>query len=116
MTLDGVERKLPADALLIWDAKNPVAVAGIMGGADTEVTDSTKDIFLESAYFEPTSIRRTSKALGLKSESSYRFERGADIEFLDKALDRAAALVQEVAGGRIYRKVDVYPKNMCPFL
>lgn len=114
VTLDGVERKLPADALLIWDSKNPVAVAGIMGGADTEVTDSTKDIFLESAYFEPASIRRTSKALGLKSESSYRFERGADIEFLDKALDRAASLVQEVAGGRIYRKIDVYQKKYVP--
>ena len=111
VTLDGVERKLPPDALLIWDAKNPVAIAGIMGGSDTEVTDSTRDIFLEIAYFEPISIRRTSRTLGLKSESSYRFERGADIEFLGKALDRAASLAQEIAGGRIYKKVDVYPKR-----
>lgn len=114
VTLDGVERKLPADALLIWDAKNPVAIAGIMGGVETEVTDSTNDIFLESAYFEPTSTRRTSKALGIKSESSYRFERGADIEFLSKALDRAAFLMQQIAGGRIYKKIDVYPKRFVP--
>lgn len=114
VTLDGIERKLPADALLIWDAKNPVAIAGIMGGVETEVTDSTNDIFLESAYFEPTSIRRTSKALGIRSESSYRFERGADIEFLSKALDRAASLMQQIAGGRIYKKIDVYPKRFVP--
>lgn len=111
VTLDGVERKLPPDALLIWDAENPVAIAGVMGGTETEVTDSTTDVFLESAYFKPSSIRRTSRALGLKSESSYRFERGADIEFLSKALDRAALLIQQIAGGRIYRKIDVYPKG-----
>jgi len=114
VTLDGVERKLSADALLVWDAKNPVAIAGIMGGAETEVTDSTRDIFLESAYFEPRSIRKTSRTLGLKSESSYRFERGTDIEFLSKALDRAAFLIQQIAGGTIYKKVDIYPKRFVP--
>jgi len=114
VTLDGIERKLPPDALLIWDAKNPVAIAGIMGGSETEVSDSTQDVFLESAYFEPTSVRRTSKALGLKSESSYRFERGSDIEALSNSLDRAASLIQQVSCGRVYKKVDVYPKRFVP--
>lgn len=108
-TLDGVERKLPDGALLIWDATRPVAVAGIMGGADSEVKDSTKNIFLESAYFLPASVRRTSKVLGLKTESAYRFERGTDIEFLDKALDRAASLIAQAAGGRVSKKADAYP-------
>ena len=114
VTLDGIERKLPPDALLIWDAKNPVAIAGVMGGAETEVSDFTHDVFLESAYFEPTSVRRTSRALGLKSESSYRFERGADIEALSNALDRATSLIRQVAGGMVYKKVDVYPKRFVP--
>jgi phenylalanyl-tRNA synthetase beta chain len=114
VTLDGIDRKLPPDALLIWDAKNPVAIAGVMGGAETEVGDFTHDVFLESAYFEPTSVRRTSKALGLKSESSYRFERGTDIEALSNALDRAAYLIQQVAGGKVYKKIDVYPKRFVP--
>ncbi|MBI3378206.1 MAG: phenylalanine--tRNA ligase subunit beta [Nitrospirae bacterium] len=114
VTLDGIERKLPPDALLIWDAKNPVAIAGVMGGAETEVSDFTHDVFLESAYFEPASVRRTSRALGLKSESSYRFERGTDIEALSNALDRAAYLIRQVSGGMVYKKVDVYPKRFVP--
>jgi len=114
VTLDGVERKLPPDALLIWDAKNPVAIAGLMGGAETEVGDFTQDVFLESAYFEPSSVRRTSKALGLKSESSYRFERGADIAALSDALDRAAFLIRQISGGKVYKKIDVYPKRFSP--
>lgn len=108
-TLDSVERALPEDSLLIWDSSSPVAVAGVMGGADSGVTVTTKNIFLESAYFEPTSVRRTSKQLGLRSEASYRFERGTDIEFLEKALDRAALLMQETGGGTIHELVDVYP-------
>jgi phenylalanyl-tRNA synthetase beta chain len=108
-TLDGTERKLPEEALLVWDAKEPVAVAGIMGGEESGVTSGTRNIFLESAWFEPTSIRRTSKALGLKSESSYRFERGTDIEFLVMALDRAALLMKETGGGTIHGIVDAYP-------
>lgn len=110
-TLDGVEREIPTDSLLIWDLERPVAVAGVMGGLDTEVKETTKDIFIESAYFEPRSVRRTSKTLGLKTESSYRFERGTDIKMLKKALDRAAYLVREVAGGTIYGKIDVYPRR-----
>ncbi len=109
LTLDAVERELPEDALLIWDAKKPIAVAGIMGGLETEVSDRTKNIFLESAYFEPFSIRRTSKSLNLVSESSYRFERGTDIECLVKALNRAAIMIRDVAGGTISEIIDDYP-------
>lgn len=113
-TLDAVERKLPNDALLIWDAKNPVAIAGIMGGADTEVSGSTKNIFLESAYFNPASVRRTSKGMGLSTEASYRFEREADVDFLIRALDRTAYLIQKIAGGKVYKKTDVYAKRYVP--
>lgn len=113
-TLDGIEREMPDDSLLIWDAERPIAIAGVMGGMETEVADSTVDIFIESAYFEPVSVRRTSKALGLKTESSYRFERGTDIKMLKKALDRAAYLMKEVAGGIICGKIDIYPKRYKP--
>ena len=108
-TLDGIERELPEDALLIWDSVNSIAIAGVMGGMETEVSDRTKNIFLESAYFEPFSIRRTSKKLNLTSESSYRFERGTDIEFLEKALNRAALIISEIADGTIHKIIDVYP-------
>ncbi|MEW6162900.1 MAG: phenylalanine--tRNA ligase subunit beta [Nitrospirota bacterium] len=114
VTLDGIKRDLPKDALLIWDIEGPIAVAGIMGGSETEVSDKTKNIFLESAYFEPLSVRRTSKRLNLISESSYRFERGTDIEFLEKALNRAALLIREVAGGIIHEIIDVYPVKYVP--
>ncbi len=108
-TLDGVERSVPPDALLIWDAEKPIAVAGVMGGQESEVTSGTRTVFLESAYFESSSIRRTSRGLGLISESSYRFERGTDIEFLERALDRAAGLIAELAGGTVHDIVDAYP-------
>ncbi len=108
-TLDGAERLIPDGSLLIWDAEKPIAVAGVMGGLNTEVTERTSNIFLESAYFDPGSIRQTSKRLGLVSESSYRFERGTDIEFLVKALDRAARLMQEIAGGTVHAIIDAYP-------
>lgn len=113
-TLDGIDREIPEESLLIWDAERPVAVAGVMGGLETEVADSTVDIFIESAYFEPASVRKTSKALGLKTESSYRFERGTDIKMLKKALDRTAYLMKEVAGGTICGKIDIYPKRYIP--
>ena len=113
-TLDGTERKLPEESLLIWDSLKPVAVAGIMGGEESSVKSETVNIFLESAYFLPSSIRRTSKKLGLKTESSYRFERGTDIEFLEKALDRAALLIRETGGGEIHDIVDVYPEKFVP--
>ena len=113
-TLDGSEREVSGETLLIWDAERPIAIAGVMGGSDTEVTEKTVDIFIESAYFEPTSIRRTSKTLGLKTEASYRFERGTDLKALKKALDRAAMLMHEVAGGTLYGKIDIYPKRFYP--
>lgn len=113
-TLDGVERKLPEEALLIWDGKRPVAVAGVMGGLATEVTSSTENILIESAWFKPQSVRRTSKALGLKTESSYRFERGTDIVGLELALDRAALLVNKIAGGKVEYSVESYPLKFSP--
>ncbi|MCX8030871.1 MAG: phenylalanine--tRNA ligase subunit beta [Thermodesulfovibrionales bacterium] len=113
-TLDGVERQVSDDALLIWDSEEPIAIAGVMGGLNTEVTENTKDIFIESAHFNPISIRRTSKNLGLKTESSYRFERGCDIKLLKKALDRCAFLIKNIAGGQIFGKIDIYPKIFQP--
>lgn len=110
LTLDNVKRTLRKDMLLIWDAEKPVAIAGVMGGLDTEVTSSTVNLLLESAYFAPLSIRKTSKALNLTSESSYRFERGMDINGLVSALDRAAQLIIEIAGGKTTRITDIYPK------
>ncbi|HTR45263.1 MAG TPA: phenylalanine--tRNA ligase subunit beta, partial [Thermodesulfovibrionales bacterium] len=113
-TLDNTDRPLPADSLLIWDGERPVAVAGVMGGAETEVRETTRNVFLESAWFLPSSVRRTSKALGLKTESAYRFERGTDIELLEKAMDRAASLMSQLAGGTVSKKADVYPTPFAP--
>ena len=110
VTLDGQERALPAEALLIADETEGVALAGVMGGRNSEITASTTDVLLESAYFAPTGIRRTSKLTGLRSDASYRYERGADIEVVDYASRRAAALLAELAGGTIVSgMVDAYP-------
>jgi len=100
-TLDGKSRTLPEGALLICDAEKPVALAGIMGGENSEVSASTTRLLIESAYFEPTGIRKTSKVLGLQSDSSYRFERGIDPTRQRWAAARAAELIVQVAGGRI---------------
>ncbi|MDF1551670.1 MAG: phenylalanine--tRNA ligase subunit beta [Deferrisomatales bacterium] len=109
-TLDGQERCLDADTLMICDGDGPVAVAGIMGGLNSEVEDTTRDVLLESAYFDPANIRRSSKALGLSTEASYRFERGTDIEGLIRALDRAAGLIAELAGGTVAAGIwDAFP-------
>jgi phenylalanyl-tRNA synthetase beta chain len=114
-TLDDVERNLNPSMLMIADADRSVAVAGVMGGAPTEISGGTTNVLLESANFNPLSIRKTSRALGLSTEASYRFERGADIEMARFACDRAAALIQQVAGGTIYRDViDVYPGKTQP--
>ncbi|HEY7601686.1 MAG TPA: phenylalanine--tRNA ligase subunit beta [Methylomirabilota bacterium] len=114
-TLDGQSRSLGEAMLVIADAERAVAVAGVMGGANTEVRDSTRTVLLESAYFAPGSIRRTAKALGLSTEASYRFERGADIEGLRDALDRAARLIAELGGGRVATGVlDAYPVHRRP--
>lgn len=114
-TLDGAERQLNPSMLVIADANYAVAVAGIMGGAETEISPATKDVLLESANFNAMSIRKTSRALGLTSEASYRFERGADVEMARFACDRAAAMIRDLAGGEIYRGViDVYPGKAGP--
>lgn len=110
-TLDNVERTLSSDMLLIADEQKGIALAGVMGGQNTEINDSTKDVLIESAYFNPTNIRRTSKTLALRSESSYRFERGADVGVCDWASQRAAQLILETAGGQLAEGVvDAYPK------
>ena len=100
-TLDGQERTLTNDMLLIADENKGIALAGIMGGLNSEINDLTKDVLIESAWFSPQNIRRTSKQLGLRSESSYRFERGADIGICDWASERAAQLILETAGGAL---------------
>jgi phenylalanyl-tRNA synthetase beta chain len=114
VTLDEIKRTLPEESLLIWDSEKPVAIAGVMGAEGSSVTFNSKNIFLESACFDSISIRRTSKKLGLSTESSYRFERGTDIEFLENALNRAARLIQETGGGVIYETVDSYPVKYFP--
>lgn len=101
ITIDGVERELDPSILVIADAKKPVAIAGIMGGASTEVTSSTKNVLLESAYFDPILTRRASRKLGLSSDSCYRFERGVDLAGVTKVSHRAANLILEISGGKI---------------
>ena len=109
-TIDAEERELTPDMLVIADAENPVALAGVMGGFDSEITDQTVDVLLESAYFHPPSIRKTSKDLGMHTEASHRFERGADPEGVIPAINRAAQLIVEIAGGEICSGiVDAYP-------
>ena len=114
-TLDNQERTLTNEMLLIADEQKGIALAGVMGGANTEINNSTADVLIESAYFSPVNIRRTSKQLGLRSESSYRFERGADAGICDWASRRAAQLILETAGGELAEGVvDVYPKPAEP--
>ncbi|MBW2518746.1 MAG: phenylalanine--tRNA ligase subunit beta [Deltaproteobacteria bacterium] len=113
ITLDSQERLLQEDDLVICDGKGPIALAGIMGGLNSEVQPNTRDILLESAYFSPIAIRRTSKRLGLHTESSHRFERGADVDMVPLALDRAASLIAEYADGTIASGViDNYPQPL----
>jgi phenylalanyl-tRNA synthetase beta chain len=114
-TLDNQERTLTNEMLLIADEQKGIALAGVMGGANTEINDSTRDVLIESAYFNPTNIRRTSKRLGLRTDASYRYERGADIGICDWASRRAAQLILETAGGELAEGVvDVQPKAMEP--
>lgn len=109
ITLDDVERKLSADDLMICNSNGGMCIAGVFGGAGSGIKTTTKDIFLESAYFDPTSIRKTSKYHGLRTDASFRFERGADPNITIYALKRAALLIKEIAGGKISsRIVDVY--------
>ena len=114
-TLDGQERVLDASMLLIADPRRAIGLAGVMGGANTEVTARTTRVLLESAWFAPASIRRTSRTLGLRTDAAYRFERGADVEGLVTASARATALIAETAGGTIARGVvDAYPRKRKP--
>ncbi len=114
-TLDNQERTLTSEMLLIADEQKGIALAGVMGGANTEINGQTVDVLVESAYFIPTNIRRTSKALALRSESSYRFERGADVGICDWASQRAAQLILETAGGQLAGGVvDIYPQPAQP--
>ncbi|GAA4903293.1 phenylalanine--tRNA ligase subunit beta [Mucilaginibacter defluvii] len=115
-TLDGVERKLSADDLMICSETEPMCIAGVFGGIDSGVTEGTNSIFLESAYFNPVWVRKTAKRHGLKTDSSFRFERGTDPDNTVYALKRAALLIQEVAGGKISSDVvDIYPAPVEPF-
>jgi phenylalanyl-tRNA synthetase beta chain len=114
-TLDNQERTLTNEMLLIADESKGIALAGVMGGSNTEINEKTVDVLIESAYFSPVNIRRTSKLLGLRSESSYRFERGADVNICDWASQRAAQLILETAGGKLAEGVvNVYPKPAEP--
>lgn len=114
-TLDGMERQMPEGALMICDGKRPVALAGIMGGLNSEVRPETRNILLESAYFDPMGIRRTSKQIGLTTEASLRFERGIDPNGSLRAADRAAALMADLGGGSLVRgAVDNYPGKIEP--
>ena len=114
-TLDGAERTLAKDMCVIADASRAVAIAGVMGGAESEIGFSSRNILLESAWFDPISVRRTSKSLGLRTEASYRFERGADPEMAETASRRAAQLIAELGGGEILSGVvDLYPRREPP--
>lgn len=113
VTLDHKTRRLRAETLLICDSDRPVAVAGVMGGENSEISDSTSNVLLESAYFRPQNIRRTSKYLGLSTEASQRFERGADPNITRWAADRAAQLMREICGGEVLKgAIDVYPRKV----
>jgi len=112
VTIDGVTRKLDLSMLVIADENAPVAIAGIMGGKGTEVTESTKTILLESAYFDPAITRKVSRCLGLGSDSSYRFERGVDLAGVKTASDRASALIAAIAGGLTGKIIDIGKKSI----
>jgi phenylalanyl-tRNA synthetase beta chain len=116
VTLDGVERKLSADDLMICDAEKPMTIAGVYGGKNSGVSAGTTDIFLESAYFNAVSVRKTAKRHTLKTDASFRYERGTDPEMTVFALKRAALLIKELAGGEISSAVsDIYPNPVAPF-
>lgn len=116
VTLDGVERKLSADDLMICNAVEPMCIAGVFGGLESGISDSTKRVFIESAWFNPVSIRKTARRHQLSTDASFRYERGTDPDGVIYALKRAAILIKEVAGGRIVSDItDVYPEPVKPF-
>ena len=113
VTLDGVEHTLSAQDLMICNTEKPMCIAGVFGGLESGITDSTTTVFLESAYFNPTSIRKTSKRLGIKTDASFRYERGTDPEIIPYAARRAALLMQELAGARVVGSVrEDYPEQL----
>ena len=115
-TLDDVERSLHEEDLMICDEKGPLCIAGVFGGKNSGVSETTTSIFLESAYFNPVSIRKSAKRHQLNTDASFRFERGIDPTITEYALKRAALLIQEVAGGEITSEiVDIYPKKIADF-
>lgn len=111
ITLDGVERKLSDQDLMICNASEPMCIAGVFGGEKSGITEQSTNVFLESAYFNPVSIRKTSKRHGLKTDASFRYERGCDPQITRKAIERAALLIQELAGGEISTIEDFYPQE-----
>ncbi len=112
-TLDGVERELDTQMLVIADAVRAVALAGVMGGEDSEISDATEDVLIESAYFNPDSVRRTARILGMRTEASNRFERGTDYAGVLRAQERCVALICELAGGvATENAIDVYPRPL----
>lgn len=114
-TLDGVERELDERHFIIADKAKPLALAGVFGGLDSGVSESTHSVFIESAFFDPATVRKTAKSFGLNTDASYRFERGTDPEMVQYALIRAVNLIQELAGGEISSEiVDVYPEALEP--
>jgi phenylalanyl-tRNA synthetase beta chain len=116
VTLDDVERSLSAEDLMICDEKGPLCLAGVFGGKSSGVTETTNSIFLESAYFNPISVRKSAKRHSLNTDASFRFERGIDINITEFALKRAALLIKELAGGEITSDiVDIYPKKIEDF-
>jgi phenylalanyl-tRNA synthetase beta chain len=115
VSLDGKVRTLNADTLMICDGVKPVAIAGIMGGLNSEIMDDTETVLLESAYFNPASIRRSARVLGMSTDAAFRFERGIDPEGVIRALDRAAQLIVTTAGGQICQgAIDNYPNKIPP--
>ncbi len=116
VTLDGVERKLVSSDLVIANSKDAMCIAGVFGGLHSGVSEKTTAIFLEAAYFNPSSVRKTAKHLGIKTDSSFRFERGADPEMTVNAIKRATALILELAGGQVSSSlIDIYPNKLEPF-
>ncbi len=111
-TLDGVERKLTAEDLVIADAVKPVALAGVMGGFDTMITDRTRNILIEAAWFDPATVRKCARRHGMHTDASHRFERGADFEATIRACDRVAALILESAGGKLAGVIDTVARQV----
>ena len=113
VSLDGKTRNLNAETLMICDGRKPVAIAGIMGGENSEVKEDTETVLLESAYFNPSTIRRGARFLGMGTDAAFRFERGIDPEGVVRALDRAAQLIADLSGGTVCKgHIDTYPKKV----